>query len=149
VTEAVVWAAAEGSLGAPEDDADVRVLQAALTDVQRRVDAATDLLLDPDFPNKLRVKDEVMRLSAERERLERERDEAIARRAGGSAFAEFRAYWQSRPEDDAGADSASVDRAFAAWASLPIERRRDIIKSKFRVTLGARDDADRVQVVPL
>ena len=146
VITAVIEHIADGRLGEKEDGGSLRELQVQLTENARQTDAATNVLMDPDIRDKSRAKSRVLVLDAERERLEAERAKVFAHRAQGSAFEEFRSYMRDNPEDDRAADAAATDRAFVAWGELPVDKRRDIIRGGFLVSLKDGRGADRISV---
>ncbi|PZE81085.1 recombinase family protein [Curtobacterium sp. MCBD17_032] len=146
VEDAFLEMAADGALEAPQGDDDLREVQAELDANSRAQDAAQDVLMDPDIRDKSRAKRRVVELEAARVALEERRDAYIARRAQGSAFDEYLTHFQAGWTDDAAADAAAYDRASAAWMALPMDKRRDIIRGAFDISLGDRWGVERVIV---
>ncbi|WP_161598072.1 recombinase family protein [Curtobacterium flaccumfaciens] len=144
VEDAVMELLSDGTLEAPQSAEDIRAVQAELDANGRAQDAAQDVLMDPDIKDKRRAKARVVELEAARAVLEDKRDALIAKRAQGSAFDEFMEHFQAGWTEDTSADAAAYDRASASWNALSMERKRDIIRGAFDVTLGEGWGAARV-----
>lgn len=141
-------------------------LYEALAASFRQIEHVQGLLADPDlsddapaFKARLRV------LKGERAALEAERDRLNALSAEGGALAEFLTYMQSLPSyegvEPSTADTASQEqreafwkpaigwaRGAEAWASMPVEKRREILRGSFRIRLaaGRKSASERITV---
>lgn len=147
VEAAFLSSVADGAHAPAEGADDLKAVQAELDANTRAQDAATDLLLDPDVKDKRRAKARVVELEAARAVLEERRDTLIAKRAQGSAFDEFRAHFEDGLTEDAADDAAAYDRASMAWNALSMDRKRDIIRGAFDISLDAGWGAERVKIV--
>jgi DNA invertase Pin-like site-specific DNA recombinase len=146
VEDAFLDYVSSGTLEPAEGTEDLMAVQADLDTNTRAQDAAQDVLMDPDIRDKSRAKRRVVELEAVRVALEQRRDALIAKRAQGSAFEEFRVHFEHGQTEDGPADAAAYDRASAAWTALSMEKRRDIIRGAFDISLGEGWGAVRVQV---
>ena len=141
-----------GDLDAKEEAADITAIQARITENTRQMDAAQDLLMDPDIKDKARAKVRVLTLETELAGLTAERDAAYAARAGGSAFEEFKQHMAEVTDLNESiplGDLYGLYLGGAAWVALGLEKQRAIIRGSFVVTVssgaGLRG-ADRVAV---
>lgn len=144
VEDAFMQLVSDGALEPADEAEDIVAVQADLDANTRAQDAAQDVLMDPDIRDKSRAKKRVVELEAARVALEQRRDALIAKRAQGSAFEEFRTHFEHGLTDDAGADAAAYDRAAAAWTALSMDKRRDIIRGAFDISLGEGWGTERV-----
>lgn len=147
VTDAVVLAAAEGTLeGQGVDTEDLKDVQRRVTEALRQKDAAMDVLMDPDIRDKAPAKARVKVLESELDTLAADRARLVALKAGGSALDEFVAYMREGHEAGTWAHMAGLAMGWEAWQGLPLEKRRDIIRGSFSVTVAAGRGAERIQV---
>lgn len=149
VEDVAVEALIKGDLDEPQDLGKLTAINDALKENQRQIDSVTDVLMDPDVRDKKKPKQRLLVLQAAREKLQQQRTDFTTERVLGGAFEEFRAYLLDENTDDPLAETAVYDTISNGWTDLPIERRRDIVKSKFTVTVTDGKGPDRVLVVPV